>query len=173
MSASATSPELARSTTRREEEAAHLLALYARDPARVMATVESQLGVLAGRAQTLLSLTGLTITVTGFSGASIAHTSTTAAVLIVSGLVLVLLGAAQCIGGILAVRWTTSLVPCSLEAALLYALARRDEKTRAYMRALYLVVAGLSAYVISVSLLLLSAPPPAATPTAPPASSGR
>ena len=144
--------------TSREEEARHLLALYAGDPARVMGTVEVQLNVLAGRAQTLLSLTGLTITVTGFSGTSIASTSRTAATLIVTGLVLVLLGAGQCIAGILAVRWTTSIAPCELEQALLHALARRDEKTRAYTRALALVIAGLTAYVLSVSLLLLAVP---------------
>ena len=105
--------------TNREEEARHLLALYAGDPAKVMGTVETQLGVLAARAQTLLSLTGLTITVTGFSGTSIASTSRAAAALIVTGLVLVLLGAGQCIAGILAVRWTTSIAPCTLERALL------------------------------------------------------
>lgn len=147
----------ARASTTREEEADHLLALYGNDAGRVMATIESQLNGLASRAQTLLSLTGITITVTGFSGASIAKTSLTAAVLIVTGLVLVLAGAALCIGGILSVKWTTSLAPCSLREAALHAMARRDEKTRAYGRALTLVMAGLSAYVASVSLLLLGA----------------
>lgn len=146
-----------RTASTREEEADHLLALYGNDASRVMATIESQLNGLASRAQTLLSLTGITITVTGFSGASIAKTSFTAAVLIVTGLVLVLAGAALCIGGILSVRWTTSLAPCSLRDALLHAMARRDEKTRAYGRALTLVMLGLSAYVASVSLLLLRA----------------
>lgn len=148
----------ARPTASRKEEALHLLALYDREPGRVMGTVETQLGVLAGRAQTLLSLTGLTITVTGFSGTTIASTSRLAAGLIVTGLVLVLLGAAQCIAGILAVRWTTSIAPCGLEDALLYALAHRDAKTRAYTRALVLVITGLAAYVLSVSLLLLAVP---------------
>ncbi|HQY65600.1 MAG TPA: hypothetical protein PK141_29620, partial [Polyangiaceae bacterium] len=37
--------------TNREEEARHLLALYAGDPAKVMGTVETQLGILAARAQ--------------------------------------------------------------------------------------------------------------------------
>ena len=60
---------------------------------------------------------------------------------------------------LLAVRWTTSIAPCTLERALLHALARRDEKTRAYTRALALVIAGLTAYVLSVSLLLLAVPP--------------
>lgn len=143
--------------TSREEEADHILALYGNDAARVMATIEGQLQGLASRAQTLLSLTGITITVTGFSGATIAKTSVLAAILIVTGLVLVLAGAGLCIGGILGVRWTTSLAPCSLRDALLHAMKRRDEKTVAYDRALKLVGAGLSAYVASVSLLLMGA----------------
>ena len=147
----------ARRASSPEEEADHLLALYAGDAGRVMSTIESQLQSLASRAQTLLSLTGITITVTGFSGASIAKSSPMAAVLIVGGLVLVLFGAALCIAGILAVQWTTALAPCELRPAVLYALARRDEKTRAYSRALVLVALGLSAYVASVSLLLLEA----------------
>ncbi len=147
----------ARPAASREEEADHLLALYGADPVRVMATIEAQLDSLAARSQTLLSLTGITITVTGFSGSNIAKTGLAAAVLIVTGLVLVLAGAALCIGGILAVRWTTSLAPCPLKSAVLHALARRDQKTRAYSRALVLVIAGLTAYVASVSLLLVGA----------------
>lgn len=147
----------ARPSTSREEEADHLLALYDGDAGRVMATIESQLNSLASRAQTLLSLAGITITVTGFSGASIAKTSAIAAILIVSGLVLVLVSAGLCIGGILAVSWTTSLAPCSLRSSVLFALARRDSKTIAYSRALVLAILGLSAYVASVSLLLLNA----------------
>lgn len=142
----------------REDEAAHLLALYHDDAGRVMATIESQLGILATRAQTLLSLTGITITVTGFSGSNIARTSNLAAALVILGLVLVLVGAAVCITGILAVRWTTQLAPCTLKDALIYALERRDAKTRAYSLALVLVAAGLAAYVASVALLLARAP---------------
>ena len=148
----------------REEEADHLLALYGGEPARVMGTVETQLAVLASRAQTLLSLTSITITVTGFSGASIAKSGPLAAALIVLGLVFVLLGAALAISGILAVEWTTAIAPAPLRDALLHALARRDEKTQAYSRALYFVITGLAAYVASVSLLLLGAAGPPRPP---------
>lgn len=143
----------------RAEEADHLLALYAGDAAQVMGRIEQQLSILATRAQTLLSLAGITVTVTGFSGASIARTGRLAAGLAIAGLVTVLLSAALTIRGILRVRWTTSLPPCSLRDALLAALELRDDKTRTYSQALGLLVFGLTLYVASVAFLLFAAAP--------------
>ena len=139
----------------RDEEARHILAIYERDPARILARIEDQLSILAARTQTLLSLAAVTITVTGFSGTSIARSGLTAACLLVSGLVCVLLGAAVGIRGILTVRWTTSFAPCSLESTLVGALELRDSKTRAFGAALRLLVVGLSLYVASIAILLI------------------
>jgi len=87
-----------------EEEAEHLLGLYGSDAGKIMGMLEGQLTNLTGRAQMLLQLAGLTITVTGFSGASIARSGRPAAILVVSGLVLVLLAASLSMGGILRIR---------------------------------------------------------------------
>lgn len=138
-----------------EQEAAHLLQLYGKDPVQILGRIDSQLSVLAARAQTLLSLAGITITVTGFSGANIARSGRMATLLLVGGLVMVLVAAALTLGGILHVRWTTQMAPCSLEQAVHNALVRRNEKTRAYSRALSLLVLGLALYVGSVASLLL------------------
>jgi hypothetical protein len=143
-----------RSATR-DEETRHLLALYDGDAATIMGCIEGQLTILSGRAQTLLSLAGITITVTGFSGANIARSGRPAAFLLVSGLVLVLVAASMAMRGILAVRWTTSIRPCSLEAAIHAALDVRDAKTRAFSRSLGILILGLSLYVASVAYLLL------------------
>lgn len=137
------------------EEADHLLALYRDDAARVDAILQSQLSSLANRAQMLLQLAGLTITVTGFSGASIARSGPLAAVLVVSGLVVVLLGASLSMGGILRVRWTTQLAPCPPRDAIVAAIEMRDRKTRAFARSLALLIVGLALYIGSVALLLL------------------
>jgi hypothetical protein len=137
------------------EEADHLLALYGGDAARVAGMLQSQLTQLATRAQMLLQLAGLTITVTGFSGANIARSGTAAAVLVVSGLVTVLLGASLSMGGILRVRWTTQLAPCEPREAIVSAIEMRDRKTRAFARSLALLIVGLALYIASVSLLLL------------------
>jgi hypothetical protein len=141
------------------EEADHLLALYGSDAGKIMDLLNTQLSSLAGRAQMLLQLAGLTITVTGFSGTSIAHTSRLAAILVVSGLVVVLLAAALSMGGILRLRWMTQLAPTSLREAILYAIAMRDEKTRVFGRSLMLLIVGLALYIASVSMLLLGNAP--------------
>jgi hypothetical protein len=139
-----------------DEETRHLLEFYREDGPAIMAELGSQLTILASRAQTLLSLAGITITVTGFSGASIARTGKVAAALLVSGLVIVLIAAALSITGILQVRWTTQIPPCSLEDAIKSALEVRDAKTRNFSRSLTLLVFGLSLYVASIALMLLA-----------------
>jgi hypothetical protein len=138
-----------------DEEADHLLQLYGGDAIRIDAMLQSQLSSLANRAQMLLQLAGLTITVTGFSGASIARSGTLAAILVVSGLVVVLVGASLSMGGILHVRWTTQLAPCPPRDAIIAAIEMRDRKTRAFARSLALLIVGLALYIGSVALLLL------------------
>ena len=138
------------------EEADHLLELYGGDATRVVTRLEQQLSLLASRAQMLLQLAGLTITVTGFSGANIARSGRLAAILVVSGLVVVLVAASLSMGGILRVQWTTQLAPCPAREAILENIALRDAKTRAFGRSLALIIVGLALYMASVSLLLLS-----------------
>lgn len=138
-----------------QEEADHLLALYDADAAKIMAVLENQLSNLTNRAQTLLQLAGLTITVTGFSGASIARTGQLAAILVVSGLVLVLVAASLSMGGILRIRWITQLAPTTLRNAIVSAIQMREAKTRMFGRSLALLIVGLFLYIGSVGLLLL------------------
>jgi hypothetical protein len=129
--------------------------LYDRDAAKIMHAIESQLAILSARAQTLLSLAGITITVTGFSGANIARSGALAAILLVSGLVTVLVAASLAMTGILGVRWVTAIPPSTLEVAVHSALDVRDAKTRAFSTSLRLLILGLALYVGSVAMLLL------------------
>lgn len=145
----------ARRAATAEEEVEHLWVLYDGDAPKIMALLQTQLTNLAMRAQMLLQLAGLTITVTGFSGANIARSGTVAAVLVVSGLVTVLVGASLSMGGILSVRWTTQLAPCPPRDAILATIHLREKKTRAFSRSLALLIVGLALYIGSVSLLLL------------------
>ncbi len=138
-----------------EEEADHLLALYDADAGKIMAVLENQLSNLTSRAQTLLQLAGLTITVTGFSGTSIARTGQLAAILVVSGLVLVLVAASLSMGGILRIRWITQLAPTTLRNSVIAAIRMREAKTRMFGRSLALLIVGLFLYIGSVGLLLL------------------
>ena len=145
----------ARRASTPQEEADHLLALYDADAGKIMTVLNGQLSNLTGRAQMLLQLAGLTITVTGFSGASIAHTGQLAAILVVSGLVLVLVAASLSMGGILRIRWMTQLAPTTLRESIIYAIEMRDAKTRIFGRSLALLIVGLALYIGSVSMLLL------------------
>jgi hypothetical protein len=138
-----------------DEEADHLLALYEGDASKILGLLKAQLDSVASRAQMILQLAGLTITVTGFSGANIARSGRPAAILVVSGLVVVLVAASLSMGGILRIRWMTQLAPCSLRESVLHAIAMRDEKTRAFSQALALLIVGLALYIGSVALLLL------------------
>lgn len=141
------------------EEADHLLGLYASDAGKIMGVLHGQLANLTTRAQMLLQLAGLTITVTGFSGPSIARTGNLAAGLAISGLVMVLVAASLSMGGILRIRWMTQLAPTSLRESIIYAIEMRDAKTRIFGRSLALLIVGLALYIGSVSLLLLSNTP--------------
>jgi hypothetical protein len=142
-----------------EQETQHLLQLYDNDSAKIMSQLQSQLSILANRAQTLLSLAGITITVTGFSGANIARTGRVSATFLVCGLVIVLCSAAIAMNGILRVRWTTQLPPCELTEAIRATLEVREMKTRNFGLALRLLVIGLSLYVTSIAMLLLGSLP--------------
>ncbi|MEI8254107.1 MAG: hypothetical protein WCJ30_00375 [Deltaproteobacteria bacterium] len=143
-----------------DEETEHLLQLYRADGPAIMSMLNGQLAILANRSQTLLSLAGITITVTGFSGANIARTGRVAAILLCSGLVLVMVSAAFAIAGILAVEWISSTPPVPLADAVRLGLRRRDEKTRRYRWSTGFLVVGMSLYVSSVVLLLLGNLPP-------------
>lgn len=144
-----------RRATTSHEEADHLLGLYGSDASKIMGIVQDQLSNLTARAQTLLQLAGLTITVTGFSGTSIARTGPLAAWLVVSGLVVVLVAASLSMGGILRIRWMTQLAPTSLRESVIYAIEMRDRKTRMFGRSLALLIVGLALYIASVSMLLV------------------
>jgi hypothetical protein len=139
-----------------EDETEHLLQLYKGDGPAIVALLETQLSALANRSQTLLSLAGITITVTGFSGASIAHSGALAAILLCVGLALVMVSAAFAIAGILHVEWITKTKPLAVPDAVRLAIRTRDEKTSRYRIAIGFLVIGMSLYVASVALLLLT-----------------
>lgn len=119
--------------------------------------VERQLAVLVVRTQVLLSLSGIVVTVTGFSGRAIAQTSASARVLIAAGIVIVLLAALTAIGGVLRLRWLTQLVGDDALATVRAALALRDQKSRWLVAAMILFGLGFGCYCASIAQLLIAA----------------
>lgn len=129
------------------------------DHARAFDVVEKQMSVLVLRTQVLLSLAGIVVTVTGFSGRTIAQTSEVARVLIATGIVVVLSSAAVAIGGVLRLRWLTQELGDEMEETLLRMVALRDSKTKFLTAALALFVVGFACYVGAIALMLVATKP--------------
>lgn len=143
--------------TEQPDEARLILQLCKDDALRAFQMVEAQLGVIVLRTQVMLSLSGIVITVTGFSGRAIAETSVLARTCIVAGLFIVLLAAAVAVAGVLKLRWLTQTLEADALATLRRGLAIRNRKSRFLTVALSLFVTGFSLYCAAVAQLLIAA----------------
>ena len=141
------------------EEVKRIMTLTRGDPVRAYELVQSQFSVLVLRTQVMLSLSGIVITVTGFSGRSIAQTSELARNLVAVGIMVVLGAAAVAIGGVLRLRWLTQELTDDTEQTLNRMLEIRDRKARYLNVALLLFVCGFACYCVSIALMLVSTHP--------------
>jgi hypothetical protein len=139
------------------EEAERILHLVGDDRLRAYEMVERQLAVLVLRTQVMLSLSGIVITVTGFSGRAIAATSASARDCIASGILVVLAAAAVAITGVLRLSWLTQTIDPDTMTMLMQAIAVRDRKARFLRVSLLLFVAGFSLYCVAIAQLLVAA----------------
>jgi hypothetical protein len=140
-----------------ESEARRILTLCNDDHLRAFEMIQNQLGVLVLRAQVMLSLSGIVITVTGFSGRAIAETSALARLSIVAGLFIVLAAAVVAVAGVLRLKWLTQTLSDDSLASLAKGIELRDTKARFLGVALSLFVVGFSLYCIAVAQLLIAA----------------
>jgi hypothetical protein len=140
-----------------QSEARRILVLCRDDHLRAFEMIQNQLGVLVLRAQVMLSLSGIVITVTGFSGTAIAQTSALARYSIVAGLFIVLTAAAVAVGGVLRLKWLTQTLSDDALTSLVKGIEMRDKKARFLGVALTLFVLGFSLYCMSVAQLLIAA----------------
>lgn len=139
------------------EEAEQILNLAGGDALRAYELVERQLAVLVLRTQVMLSLSGIVITVTGFSGRAIAQTSLLARMSIAAGIFVVLAAAAVAIWGVLRLRWLTQTIEPDTLKMLTRGLEIRDAKSRFLGAALALFVVGFGLYCFAIAQLLLAA----------------
>lgn len=139
-----------------ESEARRILALCRDDHLRAFEMIQNQLGVLVLRAQVMLSLSGIVITVTGFSGKAIAETSALARFSIVAGLFIVLSAAMVAVGGVLRLKWLTQTLSDDSLTSLVAGIELRDAKARYLGIALSLFVLGFSLYCLAVAQLLIA-----------------
>ncbi len=131
-------------------EAAALLALYQGNAAAAVHHVVGQFAVIQSRAQLLLTLSTLTLTITGFSGPNIAASNMLSRWMLAIGLVMVLSGVLLLLRG-LDVNWLSRRLPgVEPVEALAEAIAYRDRKTDRLRLQLLLIGSGLAAYVGAV-----------------------
>jgi hypothetical protein len=140
------------------EEARQLMRLAGSDR-EAYHMLERQLGVLVIRTQVLLSLSGIVITVTGFSGRAIAETSALARACISIGIVIVLLSAVTAIAGVLRLQWLSQVLrDGDTLRNIVSGIVIRDRKSRFLGVSLVLFVVGFSFYVAAVTQLLIASP---------------
>lgn len=137
------------------QEAEKILAVCAGDVARALELLERQLNTLHTRAQVLLSLAGVVITVTGFSGRTIAGTGLLAQGLVVGGVAVVVFSAVWVYLGVMGLTWITAQMDVGPAESLALIVRRRNERTARYRLGGMFMSAGLALYGAAVSLMLL------------------
>jgi hypothetical protein len=138
------------------EEAERILKLASADHFSALGILERQLGVLVLRTQVLLSLCGIVITVTGFSGRAIAQTSLPSRLCISIGIFVVLVAAATAMVGVLRVKWLTQVAADDPLDTLINAINIRQQKSRYLAASQALFVAGFALYCAAIAQLLMA-----------------
>lgn len=116
---------------------------------------EQQMTVLQIRAQVLMTLAGVVLTITGFSGKRIAGTSRFAQICVIVGLGVVLFSAVWVWKKVLNIRWLTSDLYGEPEEILLRTIERRDTKTKAYTTGGFVLCMGFVIYSIAFAKMLI------------------
>jgi len=111
----------------------------------------AQFNVLQTRAQLLLSLATLTLTITGFSGPRIAAAGAFSRYALMVGLILVLCSVLLILWLGLRVRWVTQFRGETDQDLLVAIIAYRGSKTRSFAWQIGLLAVGLAAYVAGVA----------------------
>ncbi len=139
-----------------KQEVENILALTGNNYVHAMDILERQLNVLHTRAQVLMSLAGIVLTITGFSGKLIAGTSLIAQILVVVGLATVLSSAVWVFLQVMRVKWLTGEVVLNQQTSLETVVQRRTQKTRAYSIGGIILCFGLFLYCAAFAMMLLS-----------------
>jgi len=138
------------------EELEYLKSIYVENQAeKLFAQLTDSFNVIQNRAQMLLSLITITLTITGFSGAKIAESSLFARLSIAFGLGFVLLSALILMAGPLRLNWCTRSRSKSLDQSLIKLIEQRNFRTERYHQASIALVIGLIGYVSSVISFLI------------------
>lgn len=133
-----------------------MLALYTGRDADLVNHLSNQIGTVKTYAQVLVGLCGLTITVTGFSGAHMIRAGSASAILMSVGIALVLVGLVVCIRTITLLRWVSQELRDDLVDTAIAVIERRNRQQRMLSVASVFVVLGLAAYLGAVIVAALA-----------------
>lgn len=140
-----------------EEELAFMKEIHgADDYAKLFAVVKDAFALIQTRAQMLLGLATICLTITGFSGPRMAQSNAYSRFFIAFGLSFVLASVIAIVVSPLRLRWITAWRGDSLDETLLENLKRRDSKTLFYRIATALLMIGLTGYVLSLIFYLIT-----------------
>ena len=139
-----------------KEEANNILSLTKNDLLKALELLEKQLNTLHLRAQVLMSLAGIVLTVTGFSGRLIAATSLISQILVIFGLATVLTSAVWVFSQVMRIKWVTTCLAENAAESLEKIIERRNRKTKAYSRGGVILCTGLLFYAVAFAMMLLN-----------------
>lgn len=140
-----------------EQELDYLLEIHGRgNYSKVFDVLVQHFAVLQSRAQLLLGLVTIALTITGFSGPKIAASSMFSRVSIAGGLAFILVSAVLMLMGPLQLRWGTRRCKDTIHDSLVLLIVSRNERTRKYHLASIFLIVGLSGYVASLISFLFT-----------------
>ena len=147
------------------EEARHLARVFEGKPDGLVTYLSSQLGVLKSQSQMLMGLSGLVVTVTGFSGHNMVRGGAASTIAMVVGIAGITAGVIVTLQVGRRLRWVSRDLDEDYEKTALAVIQRRDAQATALRRAGAFVALGLAAYLLSVVLAALAlgngmSPPP-------------
>ncbi len=138
-----------------KEELEYLKEVHGEDRSKLFSVLIGHFEVLQNRAQMLLSLIAICLTITGFSGPQIAQSGPAARTLLAIGLSFVLGAALILVMGPLQLRWGTQRRADTVDNSLVALIERRNTRTRKYHVASVVLVIGLAGYMGSLLTYML------------------
>lgn len=141
------------------DEAKYILSLTEGNLLKAINVLEGQLNVLHTRSQVLLSLAGVVVTVTGFSGRIIANTCIHSQIFIIAGLFTVLASAIFIQTKVMHIKWLTTFQNEESTKTLEDIITKRNKKTKAYATGSKILLTGIFLYCIAVAIMLLNPEP--------------
>lgn len=151
-----------------KEEAEKILELHHGDAAQGFSMVSQNMSVLQTRGHILMTLAGVILSVSGFSGRLIAGTHLASQVFIVIGLLLVILSAVMVFHRVMRINWITRHLDQPAPRALELAIMDRDRKQKSFHQAGVVFFAGAVCYALALFFMLLNPHSRALTPRSDP-----